>query len=111
MATTYTIKSRIWRSLLILVTVCALTSSLATRFYVTASADSHVFKSVEGNSVDPKHQHLDRDATQWVAPECTFTFMEFVADHVPPVPVKTVLPTQAFFDSLYNRPPPFSVSL
>jgi hypothetical protein len=107
MATNCTIKSRVWRSVLIVVAICALTSSLATRFYVIASPDSHVLKSVEGNSVDPKHQHLDRDASQWVAPESTFTFMEWVASQAPLLPVKTVLPTKVFFESLYDRPPPF----
>jgi hypothetical protein len=93
------------------VAICALTSSLATRFYVTASADSHILKSVQDNSVDPKHQHLDRDASQWVAPESTFTFMEWVAAQAPPVPVKAILPAQVFFVSLYDRPPPAFQSL
>lgn len=111
MATNCTIKSRAWRCLIILVAVCALTSSLATRFYVTASADSHVLKSVEGNSFDPKHQHLDRDATQWVAPESTFTLMEWVAARAPVTVAKTVIPVPVFFETLYNRPPPSIDSL
>ncbi len=100
------IEGRVWRSVLVLVAVCALTSSLATRFYVPTTSHIHTLKSVEGGTSEPKRQHLDRDATRWVAPASDFSILAPTALHTSPSPARTILPKPVYSDSLYDRPPP-----
>ena len=97
---------RNWSRMVILLAVCALTASLATRFYVPPDPAAHTFKSVEGHSPQPKRQHLDRDASGWVAPGTDFAFMALTAVYAVPTLAETDLPEQPFSDSLHNRPPP-----
>ncbi len=92
-----------WRFVVIVLAICALTVSLATRTFrltiphgVTAqSADSHAMR-----------QHMDRDAAKW-APHVPIlstlqnpVFYERIAPASPPIP--SVL----FEENLFNRPPP-----
>jgi hypothetical protein len=97
-----------WRGVLIVVAICSLTVSLATRFYTPFSSKGHVVRAVERRSAEPKRQHLDRDATHWVAPVASFTLLEpsAVLHHV--TFTGPLLPNHVFDESLYNRPPPSS---
>jgi len=97
---------RNWTRVVILLAVCALTASLATRFYVSPDPAAHTFKSVEGHSPQPKRQHLDRDASGWVAPGTDLAFMALTAVYAVPTLTQTDLPDPLFSDSLHNRPPP-----
>lgn len=100
------VADRGWRGVLILVAVCALTSSLATRFYLPTTSQCHTTNSVEVRSPEPKRQHLDRDASHWVAPDNTFTLMQPALADLGLTPIRPVLITPIFGDSLYTRPPP-----
>ena len=53
-------------------------------------------------------QHLDRDATQWVAPTANFSIIDPTAIETRLAPATSLLPKLAFSESLYNRPPPSS---
>src|SRR5579863_207392 len=97
-----------WQRALIVIAICSLTFSLATRFWVTHASSSHSVRTVERRSVEPKRQHLNRDAIRWVAPATDFSIIE-------PAPIEASLaldgpplPKHVFSDSLYNRPPPSS---
>jgi len=96
-----------WRGALIVIAICSLTFSLATRFWITPSP-SHTTKSADRRSVDPKRQHLVRDATRWVAPSATFSSVETAPIETCLAPAGPLLPKHVFSDSLYNRPPPSS---
>jgi hypothetical protein len=93
---------------LIAVAVCSLTFSVATRFWTPCSNQSHAVKAVDRRSGEPKRQHLDRDASRWVAPVAHFTIIEPGAIETRLAPTGPLLPKHVFSDSLYNRPPPLS---
>lgn len=102
------IGSRVWRSAWIAIAIFSLICSLATRYYAPATSQVHTAKSVERRSLEPKRQHLDRDATRWVAPVASFASLEpeTVGARVPHA---ELLPSMVVLDeSLYNRPPPSS---
>ena len=88
------------------VAIWSLTISLATRFYTPFSSHVHSVKAVEQHGAEPARQHLDRDASHWVAPVATFTLLEPVKALGCSIAAESVLPNQLFDESLYNRPPP-----
>ncbi len=89
--------------LLILVCIAALTGSLATRtFHINLCEKA----AAGSNSPHPMHQHLDRDATHWVAPvQHLFGRQPSPATFYVPLPEShfaSLIP----IENLYNRPPP-----
>ncbi len=102
------VSERGWRSALIVIGICSLTFSLATRFWVTSDSPSHTVRTVDRRSVEPKRQHLNRDAIRWVAPAADFSIIEPAPIEASLAPAGPPLPKHVFSDSLYNRPPPSS---
>jgi hypothetical protein len=99
---------RRWRSVVIAVAICSLTLSVATRFWTVRNDQSHVVKSIDRPSVEPKRQHLNKDATRWVASSADLSVIEPTAIEISSAPNDPLLPKHVFGDSLYNRPPPSS---
>jgi len=94
---------------LIALVICSLSISLATRFCVEASASPvHAVKSLEKRSVDPKRQHLNRNAGFPAVPAAKAVFGTVVLLDLPVAQPDPVLPAQPVTQSLYNRPPPSS---
>lgn len=93
---------------LIVIAVCSLTMSLAIRFSVPSSSPSH---TVSRRSVEPKRQHLEKDAIQWVVSDANFINMEPAVVETSPAPAGLLLTNQVFSNNLYNRPPPSSAFL
>ena len=98
-----------WRGALIVIAICSLTLSVATRFWAPSTSQSHIVKSIDQRSVDPKRQHLNKDATRWVAPLIDFSILAPAAIETRLAPTGPILPKHVFSESLYNRPPPSSV--
>jgi hypothetical protein len=92
--------------MLVIIAVCSLTLSVATRFSTPSSDQSHIVKSVDRRSAEPQRQHLDKDATRWVAAVASFIIDEPIAIEPSLVPASPLLPQHTFSESLYNRPPP-----
>jgi type II secretory pathway pseudopilin PulG len=93
-----------WHALLSVLVIAALSVSLATRF--CRSSDTvkvHVQANASNSSL---RQHMDRDATQWVAPVTRLIFLETVEFYPRFAPTGPPLPALLFDQSLYNRPPP-----
>jgi hypothetical protein len=92
-----------WQVFIIILAICGLTVSLATRTFRLNI--SHEISASSGDA-HAMRQHMDRDATQWVPPAPLFTtllvptFYPYVAPAGPP------LASILFDKSLYNRPPP-----
>jgi hypothetical protein len=100
---------RALQRVLIALVTCSLSISLATRFCAQASASPvHAVKSVERRSVDPKRQHLNRDASLAAVPARTAAFGAATLAYVPLAQPDPLLPTPPSNQSLYNRPPPSS---
>lgn len=91
------------RILIIVLAICGLTVSLATRtFWFTTFQGA----TVTSNTAQAVRQHMNRDAVEWEPPVPVFTQLQVpvlyppVAQWVPPL-------TSVLFDeSLSNRPPP-----
>jgi len=98
-----------WCALIVLVAVCSLTVSLATRYYAPLSIASQTIKSVHTHaSADAKKQRLAKDAIDWAPPLSRTDVLRiptFYAVAIPPIPQ---IPNLFLQYSLYNHPPPFS---
>ena len=94
--------------MLVVVAICSLTFNVAARFCAPWTSQSHTARSADRRPTEPKRQHLDRDATKWVAPVANFSILERVAIEARLAPAGPILPTHVFSNSLYNRPPPSS---
>jgi hypothetical protein len=98
---------RKWLSVVIVIAICSLTVSLATRFWTPWSSQSHNVRSADHRPAEAKRQHLNKDATQWIAPQASFSVRAtVVATQL--IPVRPLDATRLFDQSLYNRPPPSS---
>ena len=102
------IDGRGWRSALIVIAICSLTVTVATRFWASSTSQSQTVKSVEHQSVDPKRQHLNKDAARCVSPSTNLSVIAPVTIEIRIAPAVPLLPKHVFSDSLYNRPPPSS---
>jgi hypothetical protein len=98
------VTSRCWSAVIVLA-ICSLTMSLATRFTV-AGATGQNSTTVKSELPDAKRQHLLANAFQWNAPTPGFTLFQ------PPRPsvlaVSVAVPSINLRSEtwLYNRPPP-----
>lgn len=89
--------------LLILVCIAALTGSLATRTFHINICDRAAASS---NSSHPMHQHLDRDASHWVAPvRHLLGLRPSPTTFYVPLP-ESHIASLISVENLYNRPPP-----
>jgi hypothetical protein len=93
----------LWRVLVIVLAICGLTVSVATRtFRLTVPHGT----TVQSNSPHAMRQHLDRDAARWIPPIQSFPILP------PPVfdpyvpSTRPSLQSALLDESLYNRPPP-----
>jgi len=100
------IDARGWRSALIVIAICSLTLSVATRFWASSTFDTQIVKSVDHRPLDPKRQHLNKDAARWVSPSASFIVIAPASIETQLAPAVPLLPKHVFSDTLYNRPPP-----
>jgi hypothetical protein len=92
-----------WRVFIIVVAICGLSVSLATRTFrlkitygvSVVSGDAHAMR-----------QHMVRDAVRWVPPVPLFTAFEVPTFYPLVAPAGPPLATVLFEEKLYNRPPP-----
>jgi len=93
------------RIAVIVLAICSLTASLATRFTVQGAEIEKVAAAKAQSSV-AKRQHLLGNAIQWSAPASTFTLFQPPRSSV--LVVSVVVPTANLTSEswLYNRPPP-----
>jgi hypothetical protein len=97
-----------WPRVLILLVICSLTLSLATRFCVQTTSKLSTVKSVERRSVEPKRQHLHRDMSGLGGPVGVAAFWTPVMLYPPVAEIEPGVPSHPSYHSLYNRPPPSS---
>ena len=91
----------------VLLVVCSLTVSLATRYYFPVDSSSQAVKSIKvQKSPDAQRQRLDKKAANWVPPVFCLTQLE--APGFSPRIAPTGLPVMSLLleEKLYNRPPP-----
>lgn len=99
---------RRWQQMLVFIAVCSLTLSVATRFSTPSSDQSHIVKSVDRRSAEPQRQHLDKDATRWVAAVASFMIDEPIAIEpslfLPAPYFRSTLSAKAFTTGPLHRP-------
>jgi len=102
-------RTNLWplcRAAVVLLAICSLAVSLATRFTVLGPEDQKV-TTVKSQPPDAKRQHLLSNPLQWTAPASAFALFQ------PPQPsvlaLSVVVPSTNLSSEswLYNRPPPF----
>jgi hypothetical protein len=97
---------------MVLLVVCSLTVSLATRYYFPVDSSSQAVKSIKVHkSPDAQRQRLDKKAANWVPP--IFRLTELEAPSSSPRIAPTGLPVMSLLlgNDLFNRPPPAFTSL
>ena len=95
---------RRWEIAVVVLAICGLTLSLATRTFRTSLSMGAIVKSISGQ---PVRQHMDSDATKWVPPVSTLTVLEVPVFYPRFAPAGPPLPRLYYEESLSNRPPPF----
>jgi hypothetical protein len=96
---------RRWEVAIVVLAICGLTVSVATRTFRAQFSHSTIVKA---SSTQPIRQHMDRDATKWVPPVSDATAVLEVPVFYPRfAPAGPPLQRRDFDESLSNRPPPF----
>jgi hypothetical protein len=92
-----------WYLLVVLLAVCGLTVSVATRtFRLTVTHNT----TVQSNEAKATRQHMDRDAVRWIPVVPVATILEPPTFYPRALPAKPRLPSVPIEENLYNRPPP-----
>jgi len=93
------------RIAIVVLAICSLTGSLATRFTVSGSKVQQV-TSVRSQSAEIKRQHLLGKALQWTVPPSSFALFQPPRSHV--LAASVVVPFNNLVSEswLHNRPPP-----
>lgn len=96
---------RSWQVAVVVLAICGLTVSLATRTFRTRfSSKTTIQSSMSGEAV---RQHMDRDAANWAPPVPMLTDVLQAPVFYPRVaPAGPPLPRLYYEQSLFNRPPP-----
>jgi hypothetical protein len=95
---------RRWELAVILLAICGLTISVATRTFRLNFSTDTVVKSASGHAI---RQHMDRDATNWAPPTATLTaVLELPVFYPRFAPAGPPLPRLYYEESLSTRPPP-----
>lgn len=92
-----------WYVLVIVLAICGLTGSLATRTFRLTISAGITAQSVDSHAV---RQHMDRDAVQWALPVPVLCDLQAPVFYPRFAPAGPPLPAVLFDESLSNRPPP-----
>jgi len=99
-------RNKRWCAALVILAVCALAVSVATRYSVSYAATS-ALTSVHSHSLsEPVRQRLIKSAAAWAPVEVCHAVLEAPSSYSRVAPAAPVLPGTLFERSLYNRPPP-----
>ncbi len=100
---------RAWCGLVVLVAVCSLTVSVATRYSSPLNPSSPAVKTVRTHTTpDAKRQRLAKNAADWAPPLVCFDALRSPSSYPRIAPAGPPIPSLLLEQSLYNRPPPSS---
>lgn len=96
-----------WRALVILIAVCALTVSVATRYYSPVSVSAPTIKTLQSHSLrETSRQRLTKDAATWVPTLVCSVTLQPPTFYPRVAPAGPLVPSVLLERSLYTRPPP-----
>ncbi len=103
---------RRWHALVVLLAMCALTVSVATRYCSPRNSSVSAIKTLhQHSSPETARQRLTKDAADWMPPFIHSVLFQAPASYPPIAHDGPPTLTLVFEKSLYNRPPPRSTSL
>jgi hypothetical protein len=92
-----------WYVLVIILAICGLTVSLATRTFRLTTPHAVTAQSVDSHAM---RQHMDCDGAQWAPPVPILTTLQAPVFYPRVAPAGPPIPSVLFDESLSNRPPP-----
>src|ERR1035438_997972 len=96
-----------WSALVILVAVCSLTISVATRYNSPCNISSHNVKTVQTHTwPDTSRQRLVKNAANWIPPAFGFAVLQVPTFYPLIAFVGPSAPSLLLEENLYSRPPP-----
>jgi len=99
-------RCRRWCALVVLLAVCSLTASVATRYTFSRGSSGNTVTTVQKHgSPEPSRQRLMKNAASWIAPVVDSAVLEAPSSY-PRIAPAGPIPSLFFEESLYNRPPP-----
>lgn len=100
-------RCRRWCALVILLAVCSLAASVATRYCSTQSASASAGKTLHTHSsAEPSRQRLTKNAANWMPPIVRSVALQAPSSYPRIAPAGPPIPNLVLENSLYNRPPP-----
>jgi hypothetical protein len=98
---------RLWCATLVIVAVCALALSLATRYTGSFEPSGSAVAGVRSvSSVEPARQRLIKSVASWMPVVICYAVLETPRSYPPVVRDAPLLPSLLLEQNLYNRPPP-----
>jgi len=105
-------RHRTWCALVVLLAVCSLTVSVATRYSSSSDPSSPTVKTVQTHTTpDAKRQRLAKNAATWVPPLVCFDVLRSPSSYPRIAPAEPPIRSFLLEENLYNRPPPSSAFL
>jgi hypothetical protein len=99
-------------AVIVLVAVCSLTVSLATRYSSRSDDSSPIVKAFQSKvAPDATRQRLTKNAANWMPPILSFTVFQVPSSYHRIAPPRPPVRSLICDKSLYNRPPPAFKSL
>ena len=96
-----------WCAALVLVAVCALTASVATRYGCLCESPASSIASVQNHSsAEPGRQRLIKSVATWLPVVVCYAVLEAPSSYPHIAPTAPPLPSLLFEQNLYDRPPP-----
>jgi hypothetical protein len=92
--------------LLVLLIVCSLTASVATRYCSNDSAPSKTIVVHKDSSSEPTRQRITTSTANWLPVVVQWALERPATDHPHLTSSQPVLVSNFLAQSLYNRPPP-----
>lgn len=100
-----------WCTAIVLIAVCALTVSVATRYGAPVASDAKVSVLQSQSPWEPGIQRLLNNAATWIPPVIISVLLQDPGFYPHVAPSRTIFPSVLLESDLYNRPPPTSISL
>jgi len=102
-------RHRTWCAVVVLVAVCSLTLSVATRYSAPLAAFSTGVRVVQTHtSPEASRQRLNKDAAKWIPPVVCIGVLQAPTSYPRVAPAAPPIRTLLLEENLYRRPPPSS---
>lgn len=96
---------------IVLIAVCALTLSVATRYGAPVASDARVSVLQSQSPWEPGIQRLLNNAATWIPPVIISVLLQDPGFYPHVAPSRPIFPTVLLESDLYNRPPPTRIPL